>query len=111
MDDGTESALGAVAGCRLRFFASFFSFFTVFISFVFSFFSLFTAPVNPIHPLSIFVSFVFCLCESECGWVYPSQSGMSINPLLRYTSCGLDGMLEGRCSDWAHCLYFAPLFS
>ena len=35
MDDGTESALGAVAGCRLRFFGSFF--FSFFGSFFFSF--------------------------------------------------------------------------
>ena len=66
MDDGTESALGAGVGCRLRFFGSFFSFFG---SFFFSFFTFAQPPGG--QPTPGFLS-------------YPSQSGQERNPFFRY---------------------------
>jgi len=42
---------------------------------------------------------------------YPSQSGREIQPSSRYTWCGEDGMLEGRCPDLRHSLHSGRLFS
>ena len=89
MDDGAEPALWAGASCRLRFFFSFF------ISFPFLQPALLLllllldndpdslfAPATPPHP--------------SRKLLYPSQSGIEIQPLSRYVVCGSDGMFEGR---------------
>ena len=87
--------LRAGASCRLRFFFSFF------ISFPFlppallllllllddDPDSLFAPPAPP-HP--------------SRKLLYPSQSGIEIQPSSRYTICGVDGMFEGRWPDFLH---------
>ena len=92
MDDGTESALGAVADCRLRFFGSLFFFFTIFFSFFFSvsFFSFF--PPLP--------SALLLLDDDRAppSAPYPSQSGMDTPPASRYVFLGQLGISKGRLS-------------
>ena len=42
--------------------------------------------------------------------VTPSQSGIEIQPSSRYITCGLAGMLKGRCPDLLHSLHSGRVF-
>ena len=99
MDDGTESVLGAVASCRLRFFGSFFSFFISF----------------PFFPPALLLLLLLLLLDDDPDslfappapphpsrkLLYPRKSGYEIQP-PRYALAGSDGMFEGRCPALLH---------
>jgi hypothetical protein len=53
----------------------------------------------------------FAFGGAETTVVYPSQSGIEIQPSSRYRLCGLAGMLEGRCPDLIHASHSFLLFS
>ena len=73
MDDGAESALGAVASCRLRFFDS--SIFSTFSTFFFFFFFP--------HPAPLLLLLQPLVPHPSRTLLYPSQSGIEIQPSLR----------------------------
>ena len=111
MDDGAESAVGAGASCRLRFFGSFFSFF---ISFPF------------LPPALLLLLLLLLLLPDDDPdsllaplapprpsrkLLFPSQSGSEIQPSSRYVLSGWDGMFEGRSPALHQPFHSSQLFS